>query len=154
MDDIYHKETIDVWKTKVAVQVIMPDDHSKQDQHNQRKQLKRCDHTDTNKEDQVYYDNNSDDDTFHDAVQGVQQINDQVYYDSNSNDGNENYDDTFHDSIQAEDMINDTHNDNDDVNRKPINNMMDYGEQRLTLYIINYDVSDLNAGNGLSLIHI
>ena len=96
------------------------------------------------------YDNNSDDDTFHDAVQGMQQIDDQVYYDSNSNDGNENDDDTFHDSIQAEDMIDDTYNDNDDVNRKPINNMIDHGEQRLTLYIINYGVSDSSIGNGCS----
>ena len=38
-------------------------------------------------------------------------------------------------------MIDDTYNDNDDVNRKPINNVMDYGKQRLTLCIINYVVS-------------
>merc|ERR1712238_270400 len=31
-------------------------------------------------------------------------------------------------------MIEYTYNDNDDVNRKPINNTIDYGEQRLTLY--------------------
>ena len=136
----------------------MLNDHSKKDQTSQEKELKRCDHTGTNKEDQVYYDsqydNNSDYNTFHDAVQGMQQIDYQVYYDSNSNDGNENDDDTFHDSIQAEDMIDDTYNDNDDVNRKPINNMIDHGEQRLTLYIINYGVSDSSTGNGLSLIHI
>ena len=50
MNDKYHKETIDVWKIKVIVQVIMPIDHSKQDQHNQRKQLNCCDHTDANNE--------------------------------------------------------------------------------------------------------
>ena len=72
MNDEYHKETIDVWKTEVVVQVVMHNDHSKQDQTNQKKELKCWDHTGTNKEDQVYYDsqydNNSDDDTFHDAV--------------------------------------------------------------------------------------
>ena len=47
-------------------------------------------------------------------------------------------------------MIDDTYNDNDDVNRKPINNMIDHGEQRLTLYIINYGVSDSSTGNGCS----
>ena len=36
----YRKETIDVWKTKVVVQVVMPNDHSKQDQTNQKKELK------------------------------------------------------------------------------------------------------------------
>ena len=40
-NDEYHEETIDFWKTKVVVQVIMPNDYSKQDQHNQRKPLKR-----------------------------------------------------------------------------------------------------------------
>ena len=38
MNDEYHKETIDVWKTKVVVQIVMPNDHSKQDQHDQKKQ--------------------------------------------------------------------------------------------------------------------
>ena len=38
-------------------------------------------------------------------------------------------------------MIEYTYNDNNDANRKPINNVIDYGEQRLTLYIFNYDVS-------------
>ena len=38
-------------------------------------------------------------------------------------------------------LIDDTYHDNDDVNRKQINNVIDYGEQRLTLYIINYVVS-------------
>ena len=38
-------------------------------------------------------------------------------------------------------FINDTYHDNDDVNRNQINNVIDYGEQRLTLYIINYVVS-------------
>ena len=47
MNDEYHKET------KVVVQVIMSNDYSKQDQHNQRKLLKRYDHTDTNKEDHI-----------------------------------------------------------------------------------------------------
>ena len=47
MNNEYHEET------GVVVQVIMPNDHSKQDQHNQRKQLKRCDHTYTNKEDHI-----------------------------------------------------------------------------------------------------
>ena len=47
----------------------MPNDHSKQDQHDQKKELKYCDHTGTNEEDQVYYDSISDDDTFHDASQ-------------------------------------------------------------------------------------
>ena len=32
MDDEIHKETIDAWKTKIVVQVAMPNDHSKQDQ--------------------------------------------------------------------------------------------------------------------------
>ena len=73
MNDEYHKKTIDVWKPKVVVQVVMPNNHSKQDQHNQR-QLKRCDHTGTNKEDLVYCD-------------------------SNSNDGDNNNDDTFHNAI-------------------------------------------------------
>ena len=68
MNDEYHKETIDVWKTEVVVQVVMPNDHSKKDQHDQKKELKRCDYTGTNKEDQVYYDSNSKDDTFHKAV--------------------------------------------------------------------------------------
>ena len=69
MNDEYHKETINIWKTEVVVQVVMHNDHSKQDQHNQKKELKQCDHTDTNKEDQVYYDSNNDDNTFHDANQ-------------------------------------------------------------------------------------
>ena len=69
MNDEYHRETIDVWKTEVVVQVVIPNDHSKQDQHDQKKELKCCDHTGTNKEDQVYYDSNSDDDTFYDAIQ-------------------------------------------------------------------------------------
>ena len=47
-------------------------------------------------------------------------------------------------------MIDDTYNDNDNVNRKPINNMIDHGEQRLTLYIINYGVSDSSTGIGCS----
>ena len=38
-------------------------------------------------------------------------------------------------------MIDDNYDDNDDVNRKSTNNVIDYGEQRLTLYIINYVVS-------------
>ena len=53
MNNEYHEATIDIWKTKVVVHVIMPNDHSKQDQHSQRKQLKRCDHTDSNKEDHI-----------------------------------------------------------------------------------------------------
>ena len=89
-----------------------------------------------------YYDSNSNDDTFHDAVQGMQQIDDQANYDTNSDDNNEFSRDTSHDSIQAGDMIDDTYNDDDDVNRKPINNVIDHGEQRLTLYIINYVVSE------------
>ena len=36
MNDEYHKETIDVWTTTVVVQIVMPNDHSKQDQHNQK----------------------------------------------------------------------------------------------------------------------
>merc|ERR1712238_49620 len=59
MNDEYHKENI------VVVQAVMPNDHSKQDQHNQRKQLKRCE------------------------SRGMQQIDDLVYYDSNSDDDNE-----------------------------------------------------------------
>ena len=96
MNDEYHKETIDVWKTKVVVKVMMPDDHSKHLQHNQKKELKRYDHTDANKEDRFYYDSNSNDDTFHDAT-------------------------------QVEDVIEDTYDDDDDdgVNKKPINNMID-----------------------------
>ena len=39
MNNEYHKET------NVVVQLCMPNDHSKQDQHNQRKHLKRYDHT-------------------------------------------------------------------------------------------------------------
>ena len=233
MNDEYHEET------KVVVQVIMPNDHSKQNQHNQRKQLKRYDHTDTNKEDHIetrdddktkvvismddhlkqgvqsnWYDSleqeqhycfgsiiridydgqgqsdrdpsllddnddcgNDSNDTHRFAIffelndnsepasrndsrirriptaavapelnacvdqlraRDMQQINDLVYYDSNSDD--EDNRDTFHASIQIEDMIDDTYNDNDDVNRKPINNVIDYGEKRLTLYIINYVV--------------
>ena len=85
MDDEIHKETIDAWKTKVVVQVMMPNDHLKQDQHNQKKELKQCDHTDANKKNQV----------------------------SNN--------DTFHDVIQVEDVIDDTYDDNNNVNRKPIN---------------------------------
>ena len=61
MNDEYHEETIDVWKAKVVVQVVMPNDHSKQDQYDQKKELKRCDHTDANKEDQV--ENRDDDET-------------------------------------------------------------------------------------------
>ena len=34
MNDEYHKETINVWRTKVVVQVVIPNDHSKEDQHN------------------------------------------------------------------------------------------------------------------------
>ena len=56
MKDECHKET------KVVVQVIIiPNDYSKQDQYNQRKQLKQCDHTDTNKED--YIETRDDDET-------------------------------------------------------------------------------------------
>ena len=84
MNDEYHKETIDVWKTKVVVQVVMANDHSKQDQHDQKKELKRCDHTDANKEDQVYYNRNSDDDTFNDATQVEDVIEDT--YDDNDDD--------------------------------------------------------------------
>merc|ERR1712238_182174 len=163
-----------------AVQAVMPNDHSKQDQHNQRKQLKRCDHTDTNKEDHIETRDDdetkvvmSTDDHLKQGVQsnrydsldqeqnyrvgsinridydgqgqsgarGMQQIDDLGYYDSNSDDDNEDNGDTFHDSIQAEDMIDDTYNDDDDVNRKPTNNVIDHGEQRLKLYIINYAVS-------------
>ena len=40
INDEYHKEIIDVWKTKVAVQVVMSNDHSKQDHHDQKKELK------------------------------------------------------------------------------------------------------------------
>ena len=36
MNDEYHKENI------VVVQVVMHNDHSKQDQHNHEKELKRC----------------------------------------------------------------------------------------------------------------
>ena len=89
---------MDFWRTKVVVQVVMPNDHSKQDQHNQRKQLEWCDHTDANKEDQVYYDSNSDDDT---ATQ-VENVSENTYVDnncvlgkqtnSNSDDDNENDD--------------------------------------------------------------
>ena len=70
MNDDCHKKTIDVWKAKFVVQVVMPNDHlkqdqygqkkevmptdfSKQDKYDQKKELKRCDHTDANKEDQV-----------------------------------------------------------------------------------------------------
>ena len=66
---------------------------------------------------------------------------DLAYYDSYSDDDNEDNGDTFHDYIQLEDVIDDTYNDNDNVNRKPTSNVIDYGEQRLTLYIINYVVS-------------
>ena len=59
MDDKYHKET------KVVVQVIMPIDHTKFEwslkkcpvnniKFDQKKELKRYDHTDANKMDQVY----------------------------------------------------------------------------------------------------
>ena len=74
--------------------MVMPNDHSKQDQHNHKKELKQCDRTNKNKEDQVYYDSNSNDDTFHNAT-------------------------------QVEDVIKDTYDDNDYVNRKPINNVID-----------------------------
>ena len=47
MNDKYHKET------KVAVQMIMPNDHLKQDQQNQRKQLKQSDYTNIIKEDHI-----------------------------------------------------------------------------------------------------
>ena len=47
-------------------------------------------------------------------------------------------------------MIDDTYNDDDDVNRKPINNMIDHGEQRLTLYIIKYVVSNSSMSNRCS----
>ena len=33
MNDEYHKVIIVVWKAKVVVQVVMPNDHSKQDQN-------------------------------------------------------------------------------------------------------------------------
>ena len=71
----------------------------------------------------------------------MQQIDDLVYYDSNSDDYNKDNVDTFHNFIQVEDMIDDTYNNNDNVNRKPTNNVIDYGDQRLTIYIINYIVS-------------
>ena len=45
-----------------------------------------------------------------------------VAINSNSDDGNKNDNDTFYDAIQAEDAIDDTYNDNDNVNREPINN--------------------------------
>ena len=48
MNDEYHEETIDVWKTKAVVQVVMLNDHSQQNHYGQKQQLKRCDHTDTN----------------------------------------------------------------------------------------------------------
>ena len=69
----------------------MPKDHLRQDQHNQKKELKQCNYTDVIKEDQAYYDSNSNNDTFHDA-------------------------------IQAENTIDDTYGDDDDVNKRPINN--------------------------------
>ena len=58
----------------------------------------------------------------------MQQINDLVYYDSKSDNDNKDNEDTFHDSIQVEDMIDATYNDNGNVNRKPTNNVIDYGE--------------------------
>ena len=109
MNDEYHKETINVWKAKAIVQVVMPNDHSKQDHHNQKKELKRCDHTDTNKEDQVYYDSNSNNDTFHDATQIEDVIEDT--YDDNG-DVNRKL---------INNVIDDTNDDNNN-NQKPINN--------------------------------
>ena len=214
MNDEYHEKTI-VQKTKVVVQELMPNDYSKQDQQNQRKQFERCDHTNTIKEDHIDIYNDDDskckhngcqvllfqlthrmrsndihvsygssyDDAYCDGcnnldtsdrfgkdsdVQVVKNINlfsdydddvgndsDDTHgftitnYDSNSNNNNEYNRDIFHDYIQAEDMIDDTYNDDDDddVNRKPINNVIDHGEQRLTLYIINYVVSDSSTSN-------
>ena len=75
------------------------------------------------------------------AELNADEIDDLVYPDNNNDGDNEDNGDTFHDSIQVEDMIEYTYNDNDDANRKPINNVIDYGEQRLTLYIFNYTVS-------------
>ena len=44
---------------------------------------------------------------------------------SYSDNGNENNNDTFHDAIQVEDVIDDTYDDDDNFNRKPINNAID-----------------------------
>ena len=102
--------------------------HSKQeqDQHDQKKELEQCNHTNANKEDQEYCDINSDD---HAATQ-VEDVSEDIYDDdkyvlrkqinSNSDDGNENDDDTFHDAIQVEDVMDDTDEERDD-----------YGEPRL-----------------------
>jgi len=79
MNDEYHKETIDIWTTKVVVQVVMPNDYSKQDQHDQKKGLEQCNQIDANKEDQVYYDSNSDDDT----VTQVEGVSADTYNDDN-----------------------------------------------------------------------
>ena len=53
INDEYHKETIDIWTTKFVVQAVIPNDHSTQEkeQHNQKKELERCNHTNANKED-------------------------------------------------------------------------------------------------------
>ena len=104
MNDAYHKETVDVWKTKVVVQVMMTNDRLKHLQHNQK-----------NKEDQVYYDSNSDNDTLHGATQVEDVIEDT--YDDNDNDNDNN-----NNNNNDNDNDNDDDNDNDNVNRKPINN--------------------------------
>ena len=64
--------------------------------YDQNKELKRYYHIDTNREDQVYSNSNSDD-------------------------GNKNDDDTFHDATQVISLIDDTNDDNNDT-RKTINN--------------------------------
>ena len=121
-------------ETNVVVQVIMPNDRIG---------------SGTDIDVQVVKNNNS----FSDYDDDVRNKSDDTHdftiinYDINSDDNNEYNWDTFHDSSQAEDMIDDTYNGDDDVNRKPINNVIDHGEQRLTLYIIDYVVSDSSTIN-------
>ena len=74
-------------------------------------------------------DSNSDDDTFHEAVRGMQQIDDLVYYDSNINNDNKDNGDTFRDATKIEDAIEDTYDDDTNAHGKPINSNSDDGNE-------------------------
>ena len=137
MNDEYHVETRDDDQTKV----VMPtNDHLKQGvQSNRYDSLEQEQNYCFDSINRIDYDgqcqSDRDPSLFDDD-------DDLAYYDSYSDDDNKDNGDTFNGSIQVEDMIDDTYNDDDNVNRKPTNNVIDYGEQRLMLYIINYVVSE------------
>ena len=63
---------------------------------------------------------------------------DQVYYDSNSNDN------TLHDVTQVEDVTEDTYDDDVNINRKPINNVIDDDDVNVNRKPINNVIDDTN----------